>query len=669
MFKFICNSLAITAFILLSTTAGAAPHQFPEADLSKLGSIPQIKTPLYIMEYHIWYKSPFGQDAPDGYVHWDMIHDRINQPFGPDWMRDKATVGYPLLGLYHSEDRNIIQWQLQCMKNIGADGTFVQMFPEWHQGKDFDRTYIWDHIIDLAEKMNYKIGMHDEVQFRRGKPSQKWDVMGKRIGEFIEKYGNRSSFLKINNQPAVAFQFWDKFNNTMSVDELQKMIQLAQKISGQDIYWIIHAAPNESLYAIAEVDAFIPMANTNAFLNKVSGYSQNPRMDWEMMNKQLALASKFKKKYPKRDIGLWVYGGFDESPRVLSDNRTKMGWMQRDQGKTLINTLKRYEQEKPAFHMLTSWNDWQENTAIEPGWQNDSLDGDPYFYCKLIAKMKGTTFTPPPLPAKASVDPWMWQTLYGIDKTPPQIVQSRYMPMSPAIVATATDTGSPIAWLKIAEHGDLYVDASDHNTPIFHGIKSINPGRTIEGGFPLSVKAPITLTLNPAMIRQTKADMIYIALEYADTTDGIITVHYPNAHHLVNYKPNDQNGFVVRAGIKLTNQGKQAVAVRPMLGFLKDQDQVTVQIRLTAARKMPAPSPITVSRIHVFTDLTDAISGRRIDAGKTNSQVQTYTVQINSLKTSPLQKAAYIIAQDAAGNRNMPVPYHGNQSHPLMNHR
>ena len=56
----------------------AAEHQFPQADLSKLGNIPTIDTPFYIMEYHIWHKSPFGQESPDGYVHWDMGHDRID---------------------------------------------------------------------------------------------------------------------------------------------------------------------------------------------------------------------------------------------------------------------------------------------------------------------------------------------------------------------------------------------------------------------------------------------------------------------------------------------------------------------------------------------------------------------------------------------------------------
>lgn len=668
MYRFICK-LSIICVLMMQHFTQAAPHQFPEADLSKLGDIPRIKTPLYIMEYHIWTKSPFGQEAPDGYVHWDMPSSHIDQPIGPDWMRDKSPVGYPMIGLYNAEDRNVIRWQLQCMQNTGVDGTFVQMFPEWNNGKTFDRTFIWEKILEEAEKLNYKVGMHDEVQFRIGKPAQKWDVMGLRIGEFIKKYGHSKAFLKINNQPAVAFQFWDRFKKTMSNEDLLKMINLAETTAGMDIYWILHVAPSESLFALDQIDAFIPMANTNALNHRVKGYTENPVMDWDMMAGQLDGIEKMHARYPKRNIGLWVYGGFEESPKAQGDNRDNIRWTKRDQGRTLMATLERYEKIKPDFHILTSWNDWQENTAIEPGWQSDTLDGDPYFYCKLMGKLKGVTFTAPPLPVKESVDPWMWQTLFGIDKTPPMITHVRYMPMAASIVATAVDSGGAISSIKVAEHGDLYVDASDYNKPVFVGITSMEPGRTVEGGYELTTNAPITIGLDPSLLRAAKSEAVYVALEFADTTEGSISVYYPCKHKLINYKPGDENRFDVCAGIKLNNTGKQVAQVRPMIGFLKDQESATLQIVLKGNKAQPKPQPVLVSRVHVFMDMKDARSGMRLDAGKPDSQVQTVRVDIANLKTLPTQKAAYIIAEDASGNRNMPVVYHGEQSHPFMNQR
>jgi hypothetical protein len=660
--------LALTlVFCVFSNVAPAEEHQFPNADLSKLGNLPKIDTPFYIMEYHIWHKSPFGEESPDGYTHWDMSHDRVDRAIGPDWMRDKGPVGYPMLGLYNAEDTNVIRWQLLCMQNTGVDGTFVQMFPEWNHGKYFDRTFIWDKIINIADQLGYKVGLHDEVQFRGGQPAQKWDVMGKRIGDFIKQYGQRSAFLKIKNQPAVAFQFWNRFNKTMTVQELGKMIDLAESIAGCDIYWILHIAPNDAVYAVEKADAFITMANTNALNQRVEGYTDSPREDWGMLQEQLDKSREYAKKFPKKDIGLWVYDGFEESPKALADGRNSFRWMPRKKGQTLITCLEKYEAINPAFHILTSWNDWQENTAIEPGWQSDALDGDPYFYCKLLAKLRGKTFNAPPLPVKESVDPWMWQTLYGIDKTPPMVTHVRYMPMAPAIVATAADTGSAIASIKVAEHGDLYVDASEYAKPIFHGITSIDPGRTVEGGYQLAVNQPITIGLASDMLKQSKSQTVYIGLEYADNTECKILVYYPCKNKLVNYKPGDENRFDVCTSMSLTKADKQAAAVRPMIGFLKDQANPEIRIELKGTRKNPKPTPITVSRIHVFTDFADARAGMRLDAGKPDSQVQTVRVDIDHLKTMPTQKAAYIIATDAAGNVAMPVVYHGADAHAFMN--
>lgn len=667
MFRIHGYLCAIFAGLLLGSSAMAAPHQFPQADMSKLGPVPQIDVPMYIMEYHIWYKSPFGEEAPDGYVHWDMRGDHIDRAIDPAWMRDKAPVGYPMLGLYNSEDRGVIRWQLQCMKNTGVTATFVQMFPEWNKGAHFDRTFIWDKIFKIAGEIDYKIACHDEVLFRQGQPAQDWQVMGNRLGNFVKKYGSHPAYLKVHNQPAVAFQYWNRFKGKMPATDLAKMIDLAQKVAGTDIYWIIHVAPSDGLFAMKQIDSFITMANTNALNQRVSGYEEHPKQDWDMMEQQLTAAQNMSAKHPGHDIGYWVYDGFEESPKALADNRNSFRWLKRDQGHTFMQTIERYMKHKPSFIMLTSWNDWQENTAIEPGWQSDTLDGDPYFYCKLLGKMRGVTFTPPSLPAKESVDPWMWQTLYGIDKTPPTIAHVRYMPMAPAIVATAMDTGSAIKSIKVAEHGDAYVDASDDQKPQFVGVTSIEPGRTVAGGYPLSAKDPITITLDTNLISKSKAGKLYIGLEFTDITQGSIAVYYPNAHKIINYKPGDENRFDVCASIGLSDTGQQAVAVRPMLGFLKDAKSITLTIMLKGTRKHPKPAPITVSGIHVFADMTDAKTGYRMDAGKADNQVQTHRIYINNLKTVPTQKAAYVIAEDAAGNRCMPVPYLGTWAHPFMN--
>src|SRR5205823_14114920 len=73
-------------------------------------------------------------------------------------------------------------------------------------------------------------------------------------------------------------------------------------------------------------------------------------------------------------IGLKAYAGFDDSQRKTGKDR----WYPR--GANLANfrqVLSAYAKQKPDFIAITSWNDWDENTALEPALEIDGHNGDP----------------------------------------------------------------------------------------------------------------------------------------------------------------------------------------------------------------------------------------------------------------------------------------------------
>jgi hypothetical protein len=156
------------------------------------------------------------------------------------------------------------------------------------------------------------------------------------------------------------------------------------------------------------------MSNTNAMLHRVAGYGP-VRDDWEMLEGQVAQAKGFQRKFPHWALRLWLYPGFNESAKVMHDRRKSIRWLPRDRGRSVVRTLERYVGHSPDFLMVSSWNDWQENSAIEPGPMYEGYEGDPYLYCRIFAQVRGKTFAPAALPPKESVDPWMWQMLYGLD--------------------------------------------------------------------------------------------------------------------------------------------------------------------------------------------------------------------------------------------------------------
>ena len=107
--------------------------------------------------------------------------------------------------------------------------------------------------------------------------------------------------------------------------------------------------------------------------------------------------------------------------------------------------------------MLSSWNDWEEGTTMEPGWDFDGFSGDPYRYCRVVAHLKGREFIPPPLPPKESVHPTIWEKLgYGDGAGPLVDSVERTHSRGGSLIVTVRDTVSEITGLEAVWEGDLF---------------------------------------------------------------------------------------------------------------------------------------------------------------------------------------------------------------------
>jgi hypothetical protein len=623
-----------------------------------LQPIPRVTCPLYVMEYHVWFRSPFGEGGRPGFLHWGPEERIDTETVGADWMRNARPVGQPLIGLYNAEDPNVIRWQIRCARNAGIDGMFVQLFPDRPTGKRLGGSHIFEVILKTTvEEKGPKVAGHDEVHFRRGWLAQKPEIMAERVGLFIKKYGKHPGYLRIKGMPAYNFQFYGAFQGTMSDDDLAGMIRKAEEIAGEKIFWVVNRDPC-AFYGRPESPGFIGTANSN-FIRPYNKYTK-PKLDWTGLEGRLNNVRKAKKKYPDKMIGLWGYYGFDTSP-YHSDG--EISWLPRRDGQTLVEVLRRYVKEKPDFITLSAWNEWQENSAMEPGLNYDGYNGDPYFYCRIIAAAKGKRFVPPPLPPKESVDPLMWQTLYGIDRTSPKIVNCCYVPMDPGVTATAVDSGSAVKWIKAAYRGDVCLSVEDGRV-VTQGIKAIPKQPKLEAGKGLMLEGgqSMTLEIKPDALTG-KREMFYVAIEYFDEGKGRLEVAYPADPPVIDYMKMDCVNLPVLARVGLAGDGKWKAAVRLMRAFDSKAEKPTVQIRYRFPRGEKSGGKVCISRVHVFRDAVKAIDG--VDFGHTadDSQVKTFRFRIPSLTGTP-PTAVYLIAEDVEGNRSFPFPVMGSECHP-----
>lgn len=569
-------------------------------------SLPKLNCPVYVMEYHVWYRSPFGAGPQPGYAHWgDPEHIDSALPSDQN-IRDIGAAAYPLLGLYDSENPDIIRWQLRCAHNAGIDGLFVHLFPDRATGTYLGGTKIFEIILRIAEEEHVQVAVHDEVMFRTGWKAQQPDVMSTRISDFIRKFGADPAYLKIDGHPVYAFQYWSRF---IPPDTMVNCLDQAEHLLGSPIHFLIMGGADQ-LYQRTSPTSFV--AGGNSMFIKADDPSGIPNAgDWFHLNAGLLKFSVLHELHPAHKFGLWAYPGFNNQPQtqMLADSHAK--GFSRQNGNVLVQTLAAYNRARPDFIILSSWNDWMEGTAIEPGYRFETSGPapDPYRYCRMLATAKGRTFEPPPLPPKEAIDPLRWQSLYGVDATPPLLRSSS--PNGDHFNAMWTDSGYPVAESILAESGDASIDFL---TDTSHGIHAeIAPERIIsKSGFLLTGKIPLILHLEglPPQGKGTLPEW-YLALQFQEQGPAIITANYTAEPAVLDYREFDNLIFPAAAYMRTGTSGliRTAVSLLRCANFSTAKEPV-IMISLSSSENTPSQNvSVYLRRLDLFHSLSNRTEG------------------------------------------------------------
>jgi len=626
----------------------------------ELGEIPQIKCPLYVMEYHIWYRAPFGVNSPGGYVHWPDREVIETETAGPDWVRRMNSIGYPLPGIYNAIDPGIIRWQLQTAANAGIDGLFVQMFPDRFEGTKLGGEETFEKMLDIASESGIKLGVNDEINFRIGWNAQKPDAFAKRAGDFVKKHGKHPAFLRINGMPVYSFQYWggSRFKGKevealTRVEYLGQIMRGAEEIAGEPIFWITYTAFSPEIYAMLEAKGFVITANSNFIKGETKLKPVTRVLDWQGLTERCSPYKRATQQAPDKFVGLWGYPGFDSTSK--HPNNPRVSGFSRRGGKSLVELLRMYVKEEPDFIMLSSWNDWQENTALEPGMAYDGYNGDPYLYCRILAATKGKTFVPAPLPPKESIDPLMLQPLYGIDRIPPKVVSSYFRPTEPSLVVTVADSASPVKRASVALRGDAYLKVEGGKL-VEHGMKPVDlaEDNLTDEGLVLQPRKKLTITLDNDVLQGEKQEA-FLGLEFTGDAKGRLYITYSSNPAFLDYREYDFNTHQIFAYINLDNGGEQKTAVRMLRSFDFKTRYKNIRLEYVPDRDVKEPGTVRISKLDFFRDASSAAEGLEISNAAEDSQVKTYYFKTPALDLDARLPTVYVFAEDKKGNRSAPV--------------
>jgi hypothetical protein len=479
--------------------------------------------PVMCREFHIWTSVPYGNPLVPEWRHVSDPMTGIEQTVpGLAWRRYLNCTGYPLLGPYDSAQRDIIRWQLQTAKNTGLQCLAVHLWPSlWDDGLDFTPLPILDTVLDEAVKQNYPVMFHDEIMFRRPPITKAQDVKHsvKRTVSLLKHYKDHPGFYRIDGLPVYYFQ---NFSGWLDAPKMQAYFEQVEAQVGP-VYWMVSGLgkDTEACLKIPQLKAVLP-GGSGWFLH-TPPFGQGPH-PWDVFEADMIKAYA-KIKAAGKAAGLQVMTRFNNH-----NDRGKPGTgrIDAEDGMFLVKSMDLAKRLESDFVMIHQWNDFEESAFIEPAWDMDGWNGDPYRYCKIVAATMGKTFTPAPLPKRETVDPYVRHKLYGDTKPGDMgpIARDMQLTRNQLTWQWSTGSGDPVA-MHIAQK-TLVQWSSDKPVGVGLPMQLGNFSQFDDGSLTLKNKLEARFFI-PGMV-MGKPEKVWVALEakLGEATD--IRVEYQAVH-------------------------------------------------------------------------------------------------------------------------------------------
>ena len=260
---------------------------------------------------------------------------------------NRAKTDYPLLGRYSSDDVNVMRQHVQWAKDAGIDGFIVS----WKSTEKLNPRL--DQLVEIADEENFKLAIiYESLDFERNPlPTKQVDSD---LRYFINRYADHPVFELFAKPMVIWSGTWE--------------------FSAQDIASVVQDKRNQLLILASEknVEGYQRLAG---LVDGDAYYwsSVNPFTHEGYIEKLIAMSDAI-----HADGGLWIAPaapGFDA--RLLGGSRA----IDRRDGETLRTQLNAALKSSPDAIGLISWNEFSENSHIEPSQEH----GDQYL--EVVAEM------------------------------------------------------------------------------------------------------------------------------------------------------------------------------------------------------------------------------------------------------------------------------------------
>ena len=267
---------------------------------------------------------------------------------------DRAKTDYPLLGRYSSDDPDVMRQHIEWAKSAGIDGFIVS----WKSTEKLNRRL--DQLVELAEAENFKLAIiYEALDFDRNPlPVEQVDAD---VNYFMQHYAEHSVFDLFKKPVFIWSGTWKySVNEIKSVTELKRnnLLILASEKNVEGYQRLSDSVDGDAYY----------------------WSSVNPDTHPGHLDKLAAMGATI-----HQHGGIWIAPaapGFDA--RLVGGTSV----VERKNGQTLRTELNTALQSLPDAIGLISWNEFSENSHIEPSQSYGDL------YLKILGETRLVLPTP-----------------------------------------------------------------------------------------------------------------------------------------------------------------------------------------------------------------------------------------------------------------------------------
>jgi len=314
----------------------------PDPVAENLNPVPAVKTnttKIY-MHYMPWFET--NESSPDGQwgYHWKMANKNPNI-IDANGQRQIASHYYPLIGPYHSGDKEVIENHLLMMKYSGVDGILIDWYGTYNLNDYRINRDNAEQLIAMLDKVGLEYAIVYEDRFLQnvvaaGLAPTKTAAAKIDMNYMQTKYFGNSNYIKINEKPLLL---------CFGPISLQTQAEWTTAFSD------LTTKPTFLTLWYQSVDAGINASGEYSWV-----YQTNNELSNFYANRIGSLSVGMGSAYPG-------FNDFYTEGGVATD----INWtINHNNGATLDQTLALAKNANLRYLQLVTWNDFGEGTMIEP---------------------------------------------------------------------------------------------------------------------------------------------------------------------------------------------------------------------------------------------------------------------------------------------------------------